>query len=290
MQGSKTRAFIAIDIPLNIRSKIAEISKALDSSGIKTVGPEQLHITMFFLGYVDAEQLEAVKGAISRIRARSFAVDLNGIGTFDAGHPRVVKLSGVVITKMDGSAKGGGALSATAASGTAVMFIGTGEKLNNIEPFDAEKYIGSLLGIPNIGALISSVQEAVKEAQIKPEDANMNELNFDSFYMQLKAMSKLGPLKNVFGMLGAPDVSKDMLAQSEGKLKKYEVIIASMTKSERTNERLLREQGRIKRIASGSGTSETDVNALIADFDKMKKVFGMLKGDRGLRRRFAGFA
>ena len=64
-----------------------------------------------------------------------------------------VKISGVIITKMDGSAKGGGALSATAASGTAVMFIGTGEKLNNIEPFDANKFIGALLGIPNIGAL-----------------------------------------------------------------------------------------------------------------------------------------
>ncbi len=201
-----------------------------------------------------------------------------------------VKLSGVMITKMDGSAKGGGALSATAASGTSVMFIGTGEKMNNIEPFDSNKYIGSLLGIPNIGALISSVQEAVKEAKIKPEEADVNELNFDSFYMQLKAMSKLGPLKNVFGMLGAPDVSKDMLAQSEGKLKKYEVIIASMTKDERTNERLLHEQGRIRRIANGSGTSEGDVNTLLADFNKMKKVFSMLKGDRGLRRRFAGLA
>ena len=201
-----------------------------------------------------------------------------------------VKLSGVMITKMDGSAKGGGALSATAASGTAVMFIGTGEKMNNIEPFDANKYIGSLLGIPNIGALISSVQDAIKEAKIKPEEAEVNELNFESFYMQLKAMSKMGPLKNIFGMLGAPDVSKDMLAQSEGKLKRYEVIIGSMTKNERTNERLLHEQGRITRIAKGSGTSESDVNTLISDFNKMKKMFSMLKGDRGMRRRFAGFA
>jgi signal recognition particle subunit SRP54 len=201
-----------------------------------------------------------------------------------------VKLSGVIITKMDGSAKGGGALSATAASGTAVMFIGTGEKLNNMEPFDANKYIGSLLGIPNIGALVLSVQEAVKEAKIKPEEANVEELNFESFYMQLKAMSKMGPLKNVFGMLGAPDVSKDVVSQSEGKLKKYEVIIASMTNAERRNEKLLHEDGRIRRIANGSGTSESDVNALISDFNKMKKVFNMLKGDRGMRRRFAGLA
>ncbi len=199
-----------------------------------------------------------------------------------------VKLSGVLITKMDGSAKGGGALSATAASGTAVMFIGTGEKMNNLEPFDANKYIGSLLGIPNIGALVSSVQEAIKEARIKPEETVVDELNFESFYMQLKAMSKMGPLKNVFGMLGAPDVSKDVVAQGEGKLKKYEVIIGSMTKEERTNDRLLHESGRIKRIATGSGTSESDVSTLISDFNKMKKVFNMLKGDRSLRKRFSG--
>jgi 2'-5' RNA ligase len=90
MQESKTRAFIAIDIPEAIKSKITEISKGLNSGGIRMVGPEQLHITMFFLGYVDAGQLEAVKGALSKVHASSFAVDLNGIGTFDARNPRVV--------------------------------------------------------------------------------------------------------------------------------------------------------------------------------------------------------
>ncbi len=199
-----------------------------------------------------------------------------------------VKLSGVVITKMDGSAKGGGALSATAASGTKVMFIGTGEKLGNLEPFDASKYIGALLGIPNIGALVSAVQDAVKEAKIKPEEANVEELNFDTFYTQLKAMSKMGPLKNIFGMIGAPDMPKDVVAQGEGKLKKFEVIIASMTEDERKNERLLHEEGRIRRIARGSGTSEADVNLLISDFNKMKKLFNMFKGDRSIRKRFAG--
>jgi 2'-5' RNA ligase len=93
MQESKTRAFIAVDIPEDIKSRITEISKGLDSSGIRTVGPEQLHITMFFLGYVDARQLEAVKGALSKMHARSFAVDLNGIGTFDVRNPRVVFVS-----------------------------------------------------------------------------------------------------------------------------------------------------------------------------------------------------
>ena len=90
MQESKIRAFIAIDIPADIKSKIIELSKGLNSSGIKPVGPEQLHITLFFLGYVDAEQIASVKLALSKMQVRSFSVDLNGIGTFDPRNPRIV--------------------------------------------------------------------------------------------------------------------------------------------------------------------------------------------------------
>lgn len=90
MSESKTKAFIAVDIPQDIKSKIVEVSKSLDSGSIKLVGLEQLHITLFFLGYVDAEQLEAVKRILSSVRASGFAIDLNGMGTFDARNPRVV--------------------------------------------------------------------------------------------------------------------------------------------------------------------------------------------------------
>ncbi|MGC8669768.1 MAG: signal recognition particle receptor subunit alpha [Candidatus Micrarchaeia archaeon] len=198
-----------------------------------------------------------------------------------------IGISGIMITKMDGSGKGGGALSAANASGAKVMFIGTGEKLDNIEPFNAEKFIGSLLGIPDIGGLIEHVQRAISEASIKQEEIDVEKLNFETFYAQLKAMGKMGPLKNVFGMLGAPDVPKDLIEQSEEKLKKYRVIIDSMTKDERKDEHLLHESGRIKRIASGSGTSEKDVRALLSDFNKMKKIFEMFKNDRSFRKRFS---
>lgn len=90
MQESKTRAFIAIDLPEDIKSRIMSASKEIESDEIKTVGPEQLHITMFFLGYLDAAQLEAVKAVMSKIQMRSFTVDLRGIGTFDPRSPRVV--------------------------------------------------------------------------------------------------------------------------------------------------------------------------------------------------------
>lgn len=201
---------------------------------------------------------------------------------------KAVKISGVMITKMDGSGRGGGALSAANAANARAMFIGTGEKLNDIEPFDADKFIGGLLGIPNIGSLVEHVQKAVKEADIKPKDMESEELNFDTFYTQLKAIDKMGPLKNVFGMLGAPDVPKELVDQGGEKLKKYRIIISSMTKAERNDEKLLHQQGRVSRIAKGSGTSEKDVHALISDFNKMKKMFGMFKNDRNLKSRFKG--
>jgi signal recognition particle subunit SRP54 len=199
---------------------------------------------------------------------------------------KAVKISGVILTKMDGSGKGGGALSASSAANARVMFIGMGEKLNNIEPFDSNKFIGSLLGIPDIASLIEHVQTAVKEANLKPEEMEAEELNFETFYSQLKAMGSMGPLKSIFGMMGAPDVPKETLDQGEEKLKKYKVIIASMTKEERKNERLLHDPKRIARIAGGSGTSEKDVRSMISEFNKMKKLFGSIKNDRGFKKRF----
>ncbi|MCL5430262.1 MAG: signal recognition particle receptor subunit alpha [Candidatus Marsarchaeota archaeon] len=200
-----------------------------------------------------------------------------------------VKVSGVIVTKMDGSGKGGGALSAANAASAHVSFIGTGEKMANIEPYDSEKFIGGLLGMPDIASLVSNVQQAIKEANIKPEEMELEELNFDTFYTQLRAMNKMGPLKGMFGMMGMPDMPKDVMEKSEDKLNKYKVIIGSMTKDERKNDKLIHESGRIERIAKGSGTTEQDVRSLISDFNKMKKMFNSLKNDRNFKKKFAKF-
>ncbi len=200
---------------------------------------------------------------------------------------RASKISGVILTKMDGSGKGGGALSAAAAADASVMFIGTGEKLQNIEPFDPNKFIGGLLGIPDIKSLVEHVNAAIKEANLKPEDMEVEELNFETFYSQLKAMGSMGPLKNIFGMMGAPDVPKEMLEQGEEKLKKYKVIISSMTVEERRSGTLVKEKSRIERIAKGSGTEEKDVRNMLSEFNKMKKIFEGMKNSRDFKKRFA---
>lgn len=200
-----------------------------------------------------------------------------------------VKLSGVIVTKLDGSGKGGGALSAVNAANVNITFIGTGEKLGNIELYDSKKFVGRLIGIPDIEALITHVNEAVKEANIKPEDLQNQELNFDTFYTQLKAMSKMGPLSNMLGMLGMNDMPKGAVEQSEAKLKKYRSIIGSMTKEERTNERLMHDQNRLIRVANGSGTKEKDVKELLKDFANMKKMMNAFQNDRDVKRRLSKF-
>lgn len=202
---------------------------------------------------------------------------------------KTVKISGVIVTKMDGSGKGGGALSASSAANARVMFIGTGEKLNSIEAFDSNRFIGGLLGIPDIKSLVDHVNTAIKEANLKPEEMEAEELNFNTFYSQLKAMGSMGPLKNIFGMMGVPDVPKEMVEQGEEKLKKYKVIISSMTVQERKTGSLLHDHKRMERIARGSGTTEKDVRNLISEFNKMKKIFDNVKNDRNFKKKFAKF-
>jgi len=196
-----------------------------------------------------------------------------------------VGVTGVIITKLDGSGKGGGALSAVAKTDAKVAFIGTGEKAEDFEIFDSARFVGRLLGFPDLQSLLEKVEK------ISKDDAGLavglgGEFTIRTFYEQLKAMKKLGPLKSVFSMLGVADLPQDALNMSETKLKKYEVIIGSMTKAEREDAKLLKKGNkRIERIAAGSGTKPEEVRELIAQFEKMEKMVNSLKKNRGMRRK-----
>jgi len=195
-----------------------------------------------------------------------------------------VGLTGVIITKLDGSGKGGGALSAVSSSGAKVAFIGTGEKMDALEPFDAQKFVGRLLGFPDIGALLEKVKKIAYEQNL-PSDIE-DKLTLRTFYEQLKAAKKLGPLSGVFSMLGAADVPADMVKNSEGKLKKFECIISSMTSAEREDAELVRKsRTRIERIAAGSGTRPEDVRDLLTQFERVNGMFTSFKKNRGFRKK-----
>lgn len=200
-----------------------------------------------------------------------------------------VPVTGVIITKLDGSGKGGGALSSVGVTGAKVAFIGTGEKLDDFESFDAKKFVGRLLGFPDLESLIEKVKEISEQENLKPEMLE-EKFTIKMFYDQLKAAKKLGPLKNVFSMLGMVDVPKDMMEQSEQKLKIYEAIIGSMTKAERDDAELLRKnKTRIERVARGSGTKPEDVRELLSRFGQMEKMLKAFKHNRGFRKRMEGF-
>ncbi|MGC8676240.1 MAG: signal recognition particle receptor subunit alpha [Candidatus Micrarchaeia archaeon] len=242
---------------------------------------------------LDAELLQELKAINEEFKPDERLLVINADTGQVAGRQardfdNAVKITGVIVTKLDGSGKGGGALSAVHASNARITFIGTGEKLNDIEPYNAEKFVGRLLGMPDIAALVQKVNEAVKEANLNPEELEAEELNFNTFYAQLKAMGKMGPLKSIAGSLGLVDLPKEAMERSEENLKKYKSIIDSMTPEERENGQLLNNASRIRRIAKGSGVSEQDVRKLISDFNKMKKLFNSFKNDRNVRKKLSG--
>jgi signal recognition particle subunit SRP54 len=196
-----------------------------------------------------------------------------------------VPLTGVIITKMDGSGKGGGALSAVASTGAKVAFIGTGERAEDLEPFDSKKYVGRLLGFPDIDALLSKIKKVAEEENLNPEAMLEEKFTLKTFYEQMRATKKMGPLKNVFGMMGMADVPKEMLDQGEEKLKKFEVMINSMTPAEREDAHLIKKSSsRQARIAKGAGVKVEDVRRLISEFERMEKMMGAFKKNRGFRK------
>ncbi len=186
-----------------------------------------------------------------------------------------VGLTGVIVTKADSSGKAGGALSACHAAGVPVAFIGTGEKVDDFQVFNAKKFVSKLLGAPDLDALLVKVQEAVEEAEFNPEDLLKEKYTLKSFYKQLEATRKMGPLKKVFEMMGL-SMPDNLVETSEEKIKKFKSIMDSMTREELENPEIIK-SSRIKRIAKGSGTTEAEVRQLLKQFEMSKKMLGKFK-------------
>jgi signal recognition particle subunit SRP54 len=193
-----------------------------------------------------------------------------------------IGLSGIIISKMDGSGKGGGALSAVAATNAKTAFIGLGERPEDLEIYHADKYVGRLLGVPDIAGLLEKVQKIASVEDMKRLESEA--FTIETFYEQLKQAKKLGPLGNVLGMMGAVDVPKEMVHQGEAKMKKFEAMINSMNATERKDATIIRKNNsRITRIAKGSGTTENEVREFLSQFEKMEKMMKMYKNNRGFR-------
>lgn len=191
-------------------------------------------------------------------------------------------ITGVMVTKMDGTAKGGGALTACAATKAPIKFIGVGEKIDDLEQFSPKGFVGRLLGMGDLEALLEKAKEAITEedAQDMKKKFLKGEFNLVDLYQQMEAMSKMGPLTKVMEMIpgfGQLQLPKDVLQVQEGKLKKWKFAMNSMTKKELEDPDLI-DADRVDRISRGSGVSVADVRELIKQYRQSKKLVKMLKG------------
>lgn len=202
------------------------------------------------------------------------------------------KITGVIATKMDGTARAGGALSACAISGAPIKFIGLGEKLDDLEEFNPKGFVGRLLGMGDLEALLEKAKEAISEE--KAEDLGKKflkgEFNLLDLYEQLQAMNKMGPISKLFDMipgLGNMKIPKDMLEVQGDKLKRWKYALQSCTKEELENPDIITTE-RIDRIAKGSGLKTSEVKELIKQYKQSKKMMKMMKG-KGMEKMMSKF-
>jgi signal recognition particle subunit SRP54 len=185
---------------------------------------------------------------------------------------KALNITGIVLTKLDGDARGGAALSMRAVTGKPIRFAGVGEKLDDLEPFYAERMAGRILGMGDVVGLVERAQDAfdAKKAEELQEKIADQSLNLEDFLSQLQQLKKLGPLENLLGMLPGMGKMPD-LSGGESQLKRVEAVIQSMTPTERRRPEILN-AGRRTRIATGSGTSVAEVNDVLKQFNAMKKM------------------
>ncbi|TMK46276.1 MAG: signal recognition particle protein [Actinobacteria bacterium] len=203
---------------------------------------------------------------------------------------REVDTTGFILTKLDGDARGGAALSITAVTGRPVFFAGTGERPADLEPFYPDRMASRILGMGDVLTLIDRAQENLDADKAKEAAEKMATAQFtlEDFLVQMREMRKLGPLQDLLAMLpgipGGKDALKDLAGQvDERQMARAEAVICSMTPEERRNPAIIGGSRRL-RIARGSGTTTADVNSLLKEFDGARKMMRtMLGGKRGLK-------
>ena len=185
---------------------------------------------------------------------------------------KALGLTGIILTKLDGDARGGAALSLREVTKQPIKFAGVGEKTDQFEPFHPDRLAGRILGMGDVVGLVEKAAEAISEEDARRMEEKMRTASFDldDFLQQFKILRRMGPLENVLGMIPGMDKLKNS-SIDEGQLKRVEAIILSMTPQERARPDLLNARRR-QRVARGSGSSVTEVNNLLLRFSQMRKM------------------
>ena len=244
----------------------------------------RLHVDEILMG-----ELENIKKAVKPQEILLVVDAMTGQDAVNVASAFNDKLSidGVIITKLDGDTRGGAALSVRAVTGKPIKFVGTGEKMDAIEPFHPDRMASRILGMGDVLTLIEKASEAMsaEEAQAQTKNKNMQDMSLDDFLEQMQQLKKMGPLQNVLGMLPGIGSKLKGVEIDDNAMKKPEAIIRSMTRKERARPDILNASRR-KRIAAGAGVTVQDVNQLMRQFDQMRKMMKQMMGDkRGMMRR-----
>lgn len=241
--------------------------RIIDSAGRDNLKKELLKEVKGLKKNLNPEETFLVLSADTGQTAKKLSKDFNDS----------IGLTGVIVTKTDTSAKAGGAITACNEASVPIAFIGTGERTEDFKVFNAEDFVANLLGQPDLGELVKRVKRATEETELTPQELMKKDYNFQTFYKQLEAMNKMGPLKKVLDAMGmGGKVSKDELQATKEKLNSYKYLLDSMTDEELKNPDLMN-KNRKKRIAKGAGVTEKEVQELIEHFNKGKKMINRMK-------------
>ena len=292
-----TKASLRVYDPPEERDQVARARGALTEARnlgfdvviVDTAG--RLHIDNDLM-----DELVAIKDAVEPVDLLYVADAMTGQDAIKSAGEfnRRIGITGVVLSKLDGDARGGAALSVVSVVGVPIAFIGSGERLEDLELFHPERLVSRLLGMGDVLSLIERAEQAIdaKDAARLDQKVRQNEFTLEDFRGQLQAIRRMGPFEEILGMLPGMGSLKQLADQrpDEKQLTRVEAIISSMPPEERRNSHIVNGSRR-KRIARGSGTSVEDVNRLLKQFSQMRRMLKTLGGlaggkDRKARARF----
>jgi signal recognition particle subunit SRP54 len=282
------QAGVRVHDPADQMDPVARASGALAEA--RAVGNDVVLVDTAGRLHIDDElmlELVAIKQAVAPTDLLYVADAMTGQDAIKSAGEfnRQVGVTGVVLTKADGDARGGAALSVVSVVGVPIAFMGTGERLEDLEPFHADRFVSRMLGMGDVLTLIERAEEAVDAGEAERLEAKIRKGGFtlEDFRDQLRTLKKMGPLENILGMLPGMGSMKQLAEHKpdERQLRRVEAIIGSMTHEERRHAELL-DGSRRRRIAKGSGTAVEDVNRLLKQFNEMQrmlKMVGEMTGD-----------
>lgn len=262
----------------------------------KEIGYDTIIIDTAGRLHIDEEMMDEVSEIAKKVDPQRILYVADSMTGQDAvksakAFDELLKITGIILTKIDGDARGGAALSVKAVTGKPIIFVGTGERIEDLEPFYPERMASRILGMGDVVSLVEQVASKFHEDDAREitESLGKRRFTFEDFLKQMKMVKRLGPLERVIGLMpGMGNLTKDISpADMEKELRSKEAIVSSMTLQERRNPSILNGSRR-KRIAEGSGLTVTHINRFIREFEVMEKMLKKFSGGKMMKDLFKG--